>query len=172
MSDLKRTPSSTGLESLAGPDGGVNDAFQMVHGQVVGGGGVPLVVNDQLKSPTIALPASSLTPASPPLTVTVYLVPELSAASGVSVLVGVSPPAWADECTRSPDAATRSSNVVGFTVAAFIIELNVAVTTVVGATPVASRAGVIEFTVTGGAAAAGVEVDTTHARAASPTAIM
>jgi hypothetical protein len=62
--------------------------------------------------------------------------------------------------------------VVGFTVAAFIIELNVAVTTVVGATPVASRAGVIEFTVTGGAAAAGVEVDTTHARAASPTAIM
>jgi len=87
------------------------------------------------------------------------------------VLVGVSPPARAVERTRFPKTS-RSSNVVVFTVAAFIIALNVAVTTVVGATPVASRAGVIEFTVTAVDAAAGVEVDTMHARAATPMAIM
>jgi hypothetical protein len=61
---------STALESLSGPDAVVVDAFQIVHGHVGGGGGVPLVVKDQLKSALIASPASSSTPAGssmPPL---------------------------------------------------------------------------------------------------------
>src|SRR4051794_39031814 len=99
-SDRNRTPTSTALASASGPDGVVVAAVQMVHGHVVGSGvgvigGVPVVVKDQLKSPAMALPAASLTPAAPPLTVAVYFVPVTSGESGVSVLVGVSPPACA-----------------------------------------------------------------------------
>lgn len=43
----------------------------MVHGHVGDGGGVPLVVKDQLKSAAMVSPASSLTPAGPLLTVAV-----------------------------------------------------------------------------------------------------
>lgn len=64
------------------------------------------------------------------------------------MLVGVSPPAPALAGTRFP-AAPRSVNVVEFTVDAFIIALNVAVTTVAGFTAVALAAGVIEPTITG-----------------------
>jgi len=71
VSDLKRTPISTDPVSVEGPDSGVVAASQMVQGQVFGGGGVPLVVKDQLKSLAMALPASSLTPDCPPLTVAV-----------------------------------------------------------------------------------------------------
>jgi hypothetical protein len=169
VSASNRTPSSTAFESPSGPDAVVDDAFQMVHGQVGGVGGGPLVVKDQLKSLVMALPASSLTPAGPPLTVAVYLVPEASAEIGISVLVGVSPPACADAGTRFP-SGSRNSNVVAFTVDAFIIALNVAVTTVVGATPVASRGGVIEFTVTGvaPAATAGADARTNNMAASLP----
>src|SRR4029077_13488607 len=134
VSASNRTPTSTAFESASGPDAVVDAAFQMVHGQVGGGVGVPRVVKDHLRSPPMAWPASSLTPADPPLTVAIYVVPEASGEIGVSVLVGVSPPACAVEGTRFPKTP-RSSNVPEFTVAAFIIALNVAVTTVVGATP-------------------------------------
>src|SRR5262249_35338141 len=83
-SDRKRTPSSTALASLSGPLAVVDEGFQMVQGQfdVPGFGAVPEVVNDELKSAAIELPASSLMPFEPPFTVSVYVVPPPSAEIG------------------------------------------------------------------------------------------
>src|SRR5438128_752989 len=110
----------------------------------------------------MALPARSFTPLAPPFAVAVYIVLYASAQAGVSVAVGVSPPANTEAGTRLP-AESRSSNVDVFIAVELIISLNVAVTTVVVLTPVALAAGVTEFTVGGVASppAARVVVNTT-----------
>src|SRR5262245_52682080 len=109
-SDRKRTPSSTGLASLSGPLAVVDDGFHNVHGQfdVPGAGATPDVVNDQLTSAGIELPASSLMPFGPPFTVTVYLVPPSSVDSGwMRVFPDSSPGANTTTGTRLP-AASRT----------------------------------------------------------------
>src|SRR5688572_20003016 len=93
-SDRKRTPTSTALGSLS-PVAGVVAVLQMLHGHVPGGGGgggAAAVVTDQEYVPIIALPAVSVTPPAPPVTVAVYVVAEASGADGIRVAVGVSPP--------------------------------------------------------------------------------
>src|SRR6267378_8265190 len=96
----------------------------------------------------MALPARSFTPLAPPFAVAVYVVLYASAEAGLSVAVGVSPPANTDAGTRLP-AESRSSNDVVLMAAELIISLNVAVTTLVVLTPVAPAPGVTELTVGG-----------------------
>src|SRR5438128_7900925 len=114
------------------------------------GGGAAAVVNDQVKFAASALPATSFARGSavPPLTVAVYVFENASPKFGVSVAVGVSPPTDTEAATRAP-VGSRSSNVVVLTVAGSIISLNVAVTLVETATPIAPPAGVTELTVGG-----------------------
>ena len=51
------------------------------------GGGEASIENDQVESAASGLPARSVTPPAPPLTVTVYVAPYVSAFCGVSVAV-------------------------------------------------------------------------------------
>src|SRR4051812_28900273 len=109
-SDRKRTPSSTGSASSSGPLAVVEDGFQSVQGQfdVPGFGAVPVVVNDDLKSASIELPAASLMPFGPPFTVNVYVVPPSSGEMGCTrVFPDSSPGAKITTGIRLP-AASRS----------------------------------------------------------------
>src|ERR1700730_10321223 len=48
-SDRNRRPSSTGIESLSGPDGVAEEALQTLHGHIGSGGGADApVVNDHV----------------------------------------------------------------------------------------------------------------------------
>src|SRR5215207_9722763 len=83
----KRVPTSTAALSASDSFCGRAVDGHSEHGQPDDVG--VRVVNVQLSSVAIALPAKSLTPVAPPLTRAVWTVPEASAAAGSSVAVEV-----------------------------------------------------------------------------------
>src|SRR6185295_5465623 len=152
-SALNLTPNSSALPSLPfGP--GVVVSVQILHGHV---GAVP-VVKAQVTSAARGFPARSFTPLAPPLTVAVYDVPALSAAEGVNVAVAPLPDTLA--ATATLVAVFFSVKVVVDTVVGSIASLKVAVTEVVGLTPVAPLTGLVDE-ITGGVVSGGSEVTNT-----------
>src|SRR5262249_44752176 len=105
-------------------------------------------VNDHTTSEPSALPARSFTPLTPPLTVAVYVDCGRSPAVVASVAVRV-PAAELTTAWLVPPLWSREAHVDGGRLAARIPSLNIAVTVVASATPVAFAAGVTPST-TGG----------------------
>ncbi len=112
------------------------------------GGGEASVVNDQLTSVSSGLPARSLAPLVPPLTVSVYVDPYASALNGVNVATFVDELYVTFVATDMLDASfSRKVDVV--IVLAVIGSLKVAVAEVPTLTPPAPFAGVFAVTVGG-----------------------
>ncbi|MNC87063.1 hypothetical protein D3C83_27590 [compost metagenome] len=80
---LNRTPNSYGVGSLAASAGVVVAGSHKLHGQP--GSLAAAVVNVQVSVLARALPATSFTPALPPITRTVYVAPAARAACGCTV---------------------------------------------------------------------------------------
>src|SRR3954453_4934318 len=141
-------PTSTGESDSASPSG-PSVLLKTVHGHWLD------VLKPAVKSAASALPAASLTPAAPPLTVSVYECPSGSEADGVSVAVRVA----ASYETVDVTAAFWSSlsvTVVASMVDAVIDSSNVTVGFVAADWSSAPSAGVTEATFGGRVSAGGV----------------
>src|SRR5581483_8393616 len=138
MSDWNLTPSSTAFGSFVEGLAGATELLQILHGH----GGALAVVNDQETSEASGLPARSVTPLAPLLTLAVYVVAYANDAPGCSfaVLVGAS---YVTVAATSALLASRSSKVLPLTVTALSGSLNVAVTAVPGDTAVAPFDGAV-----------------------------
>src|SRR5262245_7226341 len=107
----------TSSEILVSPRAGVIERTR---------GGVT-VVKVHVRSAASGLPAKSFTPASPPFTTAVYLIPPLSGAVGSNVKIREFASGFTVVCVKSPDKS-RSSTVELFTVLRSIASLKVTIT--------------------------------------------
>ena len=121
---------------------GVVPTSHSEHGHAAGAA----VVNDHEWSAASAFPASSLTPAEPPLTVAVYVVSYASAPLGDE---GRGRAAGRDSRRHERPAGSRSSKLPGVTLAWAIASLKCAVTVRCARHPVAPAAGATLVTVGG-----------------------
>jgi hypothetical protein len=123
----------------------VGEALIVTVGSV---GGAPVVVKDETLLLASALPATSFTPALPPVIVAVYVVPPASGDEGVSSPTRNVASYETVAGTRT-FAALRRTNVLVVIVAGFICSLNVARTVAARLTPVTPAIGVTPVSVGG-----------------------